>query len=352
MRRLDSRTAIETYTDYLISCGYKNQTIRSRKYMLKPFFKYLRGEKNIRDLRDVTLSCIKSYCKYLSGYQSQRTDKPLSQHTKILHLGAIRSLFKALYIKDLIISSPVEGYYLHPATSKARHILSEKQISTLLDSIDLQEKYGLRYRTVFELIYSSGLRVSEASRIEITDIDFDNRMLHIRNSKFGKDRIVPVSDVAIKFLHLFCGKRKKGYVFRSGKSHIAGNTISKRFRELLKEKGLYKEGLSVHSIRHSTATHLLEKGAPLRYVQELLGHQSIETTVIYTHMLPVSMKRIYRSYHPRENGFYKEVDTAYYRRIYEFKQRLIKQNQIRDRERVYKKRWYEKQKLKKGLKEM
>jgi site-specific recombinase XerD len=101
-------------------------------------------------------------------------------------------------------------------------------------------------------------------------------------------------------------------------------SVERHFKKLLKEKGMYRKGLGLHSIRHSTATHLLEKGAGLRYVQELLGHKTIETTAHYTHTLTSSLKRIYKQYHPRENLYFKEVDGNYEQKLEDLARTLRK----------------------------
>ena len=199
-----------------------------------------------------------------------------------------------------------------------KDILTKSQVNEFLDSIDVYSRFGLRHRACYKLMYLSGLRVEEVSALNIEDIDFDNRMLLIMMSKFGKDWVVPVSVVAVKFLKLYIGDRKKGAVFTGKYGRLIGSTINKQLIELLKEKGIYRDGFTSHSLKYSVATHLLSNGADLRYVQELLGHDSIETTVHYTHVLIENMRRIYRTYHFRENEGYREVDETYMESINKF----------------------------------
>ena len=140
--------------------------------------------------------------------------------------------------------------------------------------------------------------------------------------------MVSVHNVALKFLRLFLieSRVKKGPLFYSiyREKRLDKTAINNRFIHWLKKAGMYRCNLSSHCIRHSTAVHLLAGGADLRYVQELLGHESIETTVLYTHELLDNLKKIYKSYHPRENEYFKEVDLEYMKRIEDFEALLKK----------------------------
>ena len=304
---LDSVKAKKILTDHLRSIGYKDNTIRVRLTELKAFFNYL--EKT--DLRDVNEDDIKGYIKYLS-------EQGYTGNTRITMTGAVRLLFRSLYLNEYIMRNPCQELPVKKKMQeKPKETFTKEQINNVLESIA-----DLRDRTIYELLYSSGLRVSEAAKLKICDIDFESNMILVRQGKFRKDRIVPVSDVAITFLKRFLDGRvhKEESVFKLNKQ-----TISKNFRSILRSNGIYKKGLSVHSIRHSIATHLLEAGAPLRYVQELLGHNSIETTAVYTHMLYDSLKRIYRTYHPRENEYFEEITEEYLEKIERFRNELMKE---------------------------
>ena len=132
------------------------------------------------------------------------------------------------------------------------------------------------------------------------------------------------------FLNRYLQKRgpRPGALFLGRLRSLKGSGINSRFKKLLKQAGLYRPGLTAHSIRHSLGTHLLANGADLRYVQELLGHESIKTTVVYTHELYENMKKIYKSYHPRENQLWQEVDGEYLKRFEVFRRDLEVRNAI------------------------
>jgi integrase/recombinase XerD len=314
MYRLNAEMVKEILKTYMTANGYRPGTIKGHLSTLKIFFGYL-ATVQIDDLRDVTKSVIFDYLKYISQLKSPRSDKLITENRKKYLIGVIRLLFKCLYTQELLLVNPAQDL---PFVKKKRYgekvIFGQQEINEFLDSIDINELLGLRDRACFELMYSSGLRTGEVSRLNIEDIDFEDRVIIVRQSKFNKDRIIPVSEVAVKFLKLYLGKRakkKQEAVFIGHSGRLGGSTISSRFRMQLKKTGYFREGLTAHSVRHSTATHLLENGADVRYVQELLGHSSIETTIIYTHMMHDNIKRIYKSYHPRENAFYQEVSEEY-----------------------------------------
>lgn len=331
MKNLSFKYTSNLFNEYLTNCGYKDNTIDLKLRIIKPFFNYLESHEKTTDLREVGFMSIKRYFEYLNEIISKKTGGKLSKHTKLMMFLVVKLLFKSLFVMEKIIVNPVREFRIKiKGMDRPKQIFTKNEINTFLDKIDIHKKYGLRNRAMYELVYSSGLRRSEVSNLNIGDIDFNNRMLIVRQGKWRKDRFVPISDVAIKFLKKYLGvrKNKEEPLFLGEHGRLSKATIGTRFRILLKDLKMYKPGLSVHSVRHSIATHLLENGADLRYVQELLGHTSIETTAGYTHLFYESLKRVFKSYHPRENAYYEEVDNEYLRRLQAFKKELEKQKAI------------------------
>jgi integrase/recombinase XerD len=202
-----------------------------------------------------------------------------------------------------------------------RQPLPKEDIALLLEAIDASTGKGLRNRTIFELMYSSGLRVAEVSNLYIRDLDLAQRKIIVRG-KFDRDRMVPVSIIAGNLLVLYIADRilqsdEPVFPGRKYKEQMRGlrpDSIS-IFRVILKQRKLKREGICTHSIRHSTATHLLENGASIRHVQELLGHRNLETTMRYTHIQVDGLQKIYKKYHPRENDLFKPLDADYEERL-------------------------------------
>jgi len=164
---------------------------------------------------------------------------------------------------------------------KLPNILNETEIKHLIGSIK-----NIKHKTIISLIYSSGLRVSEAAKLKISDIDFIRKIIHIKGSKGKKDRCTLLSETFVKIYTIYDKIYKpKVWLFEGQNriAHISIRTIQKIFENAKKKSKIAKD-VSVHSLRHSFATHLLEKGIDLRYIQELLGHSSSKITEIYTHV--------------------------------------------------------------------
>jgi len=308
------------FKKYLQSVCYKKLTTHTKLNEAEYFYEYVKEHHGIDDVRDVSEKEIRAYIKHLHNTVSLTTHKPYALSTISEKTAAVRLLFKSLYVNELIITNPAQDVSFSPKDNKGkREVMREDELAQFLDSLDVGEPLGLRDRTMYELMYSSGLRCGEVAKLKIGDIDFEKRLLLIQKSKFDKDRIVPVSRVAYTFLKHYVNGRteKEEFVFLGVNGKMTANAVGHRFRDLLAKHNMKRKNVSAHSVRHSTATHLLEHGAGIRYVQELLGHESIETTVRYTHMLYDSLKRIYKSYHPRENEYFKEVDADYIRNVEE-----------------------------------
>jgi integrase/recombinase XerD len=338
MKNLQGKAVTTIYRDYLNSKGLNSKTIKLRTDHFKMFTQYL-GKRNIYDLREVQQKEIKNYISYLNTYISETRGKPLAYQTKSMMVFAVKQAFKCLYVNDLLLANPCQEIkYRIKKRGIVRAVLSRSEISRILDSIECNTHVELRDRAIYELMYSTGLRIGEVLKLKTGDIDLDNRMVLIRRGKGGKDRMEPFNQVSKQFLELYlCSRNKKRdeLLFKGVIGNLTGSYMNERFKKAAEKAGVRRKHLSIHSIRHTVATHLLENGADLRYVQELLGHESIETTVIYTHTMYESLKKVYKSHHPRENEYYKEVDTAYRRRLYVFKKRLKKAKQAAEKSYLY-----------------
>jgi integrase/recombinase XerD len=340
MPHLDAQRAQAVLTEHLENLRYKKSTTRTKTAYLKPFFDFL-TKAGIADLREVGAAEIQRYLLQQAAAICPRTGKLYSRGALLLFHGAVRLLFSALYQAELVLANPARDLsFRPPEKNHLRRAFSEEEITRFLDSIDVHQRLGLRDRSIFELMYSSGLRAGEVGKLLVGDIDLGERMLIVRDAKWSKDRVLPVSEVAASFLTLHLGgvTDPKRPVFGGPKGGITAAAVARRFRHHLAAAGQRGRGLTSHSIRHATATHLLAHGADLRYVQELLGHESIETTVIYTNELLDNLKRIYRRFHPRENELHRDVDAEYLARVARLVARLEDPKRLAQKERRAKRR--------------
>lgn len=222
-------------------------------------------------------------------------------------ISGIRSFYKFLLLENLVSNDPTQLLDMPRIGSKLPDTLSVNEINRIIDSIDLSSSEGERNKAILETLYGCGLRVSELTGLKISDIYFNEGFIRV-TGKGNKERLVPIGRTALKQISIYLHeirvkqKIKKGsedilFVNRRGNklSRVMIFTIIKKHAELA---GLHKT-VSPHTFRHSFATHLVEGGADLRAVQEMLGHASITTTEVYTHLNRQYLRSVILEYHPR-----------------------------------------------------
>ncbi len=224
------------------------------------------------------------------------------------YLSSIKSFHKFLS-KDGLTRKNVALQISSPKIDKKLPtVLTVDEVSKLLDSIKGDKPLDLRNEAMFELIYACGFRVSELVDLKINNLHLTSKMIQVIG-KGAKERLVPVNDYAIKILRryllearplLLKNSKDNGYVFLNNSGQVLSRVgFFKLLKDIAKKAGITKD-ISPHTLRHSYATHLLENGVDLRYIQELLGHEDISTTQIYTHLSLGKVKEVYKTAHPRE----------------------------------------------------
>ena len=226
------------------------------------------------------------------------------------YLSSIKSFHKFLS-KDGLTKKNVTLQISSPKIDKKLPVvLTVEEVSKLLDSSKGDKPLDLRNEAMFELIYACGFRVSELVNLKINNLHLTSKMIQVIG-KGAKERLVPVNDYAIKVLRkyllearplLLKDAKDSGFIFLNNNGQVLSRVgFFKLLKNLAKEAGIEKD-ISPHTLRHSYATHLLEAGVDLRYIQELLGHEDISTTQIYTHLSLAKVKEVYKTAHPRERG--------------------------------------------------
>jgi integrase/recombinase XerD len=236
--------------------------------------------------------------------ERQNSDAPLDQRTVAKALSALRSFFQYCVLEGIRPDNPAGKVSTPKGESRLPGVLSVEEVETILDGIDRSTPAGVRDRALFELIYSCGLRISEAVDLELKNLYLEEGLILIRG-KGDKERLVPLGDEARRWISEYLSTARPKLVRKLNEQALflnrRGGRLSrkgmwKRFHELTQSVGI---DAKVHTLRHSFATHLLEGGADLRSVQELLGHADIGTTQIYTHIDTADLKEYHHRYHPR-----------------------------------------------------
>ena len=296
---MDISLAIDDFINYCIfEKGLSDKTKESYSYDLNTYKEFL-NEKNIDDVKKITAEDIEAYLKY-------RTELEETSSTIAHNLTVIKN-FHSYLLKTNIVTNDVSENISRPKLRKQLpKTLSIDDVDKLLD-ININSVYDYRNKAMLELMYGSGLRVSELISLDTHSIDFTNCIIRI-TGKGSKDRIVPVGEYSMYYLNKYLEVRssmlKKEHTdalfLNNHGKRMTRQGFFKNLKIILKKQGL-DENISPHTLRHSFATHLLQKGADLRSIQELLGHSDISTTRIYTHVSDNKVREEYDKYHPRKH---------------------------------------------------
>ena len=287
---------LNDFCDYLkIDKRYSDLTVESYRTEMKGYLDFFK-EKNIK-IKDIKNSDIKDYLVYIKKGQT-------SERTLAHNVSVIRTFYKFLLTQKVIERNPTEFLELPKLRKKLPTVLSKEEVEKLLD-IDLTDCYSYRNKAMLELLYSTGLRVSELVNLELSNIDLESCTLKTIG-KGNKERIIPISDYALYYVEKYINEYR-GSMLKKGVNNYVfinnhGNVMTRQgFFKIIKKLALEKDiktPISPHTLRHSFATHLLDYGADLRSIQEMLGHSNLSTTQIYTHVSSEHLKDNYNSSHP------------------------------------------------------
>ncbi len=293
--KYEVNTFILDYIDYLkYEKNLSPKTIDKYKYNLIIFEKYMLN-KNI-NLFDVTQNDI---IDFLTNYFK---NKGVSSKTN--SITSINNFYIYLVKDKRIDINPCENIDRPKMKKRLPDVLTINEVDKLLD-IPLHTKEDYRDKAILEVLYATGIRISELTNLKIQDVDFTNKVVKVFG-KGSKERIVPINKYALKYLGMYLdirGSFLKGkltdYIFLNSKGEaISRESFGLELNKIVKKQGLNKR-VTPHMLRHSFATHMLNQGADLRSIQELLGHSDISTTTIYTHVSNEKVKNDYLKYHTR-----------------------------------------------------
>lgn len=301
---MDVVVTITEFKNLLKARGYAKNTIEGYRKNLNHFKRYLTGRR-ISDLRKVTHQVI-------VDYQQRVMQAPVSLETKALKIRPVKRLFEYLTEIHKLLINPTEGIVeICRKNRKIGPVLSVEEVKKLLAQPNLSLKTGLRDRAIMEILYCTGIRIDEFMALEVYHVDLKDKLLYIRKGKGRTQRVVPLGKAALKYLKEYLYKIRPYYVRKNPRqralfvNHSGGALSAGCIYYFLRKYRLaadIKKPVSPHTFRRSCATHLLQQGADIRYIQKLLGHCHLKTTQLYTKVMPAEVKKTHERTHPNIRG--------------------------------------------------
>ena len=294
-------TSIENFRNYLkLERGLSINSIKSYEYDIVQFKNFIIENKIDESPKKCSKSTVKRYL-----YKNFSNKNTRSQARSI---SALKGFFNYLLFEGKINSSPLNDIESPKIENKLPEVLTEDEIKRLISSVKIDSEFGQRNKAIIEVLYGTGIRVSELTELKMSNIFFNENIIKV-TGKGNRERFVPLGKIASIEIKKYLNDREKLkvdskfsdilFLNRYGRQ-LTRSMIFKVINDSSKNAEIDKK-ISPHTLRHSYATHLLKNGADLRTIQLILGHESITTTEIYTHLDTIHLKEVLKKYHPREN---------------------------------------------------
>jgi integrase/recombinase XerD len=302
-------TGITSYLDRFLACSatlnYSSETIKTRKVCIRRFIAWCE-ERGLDKPQDITRPVLERYRRYLHLYR-KANGEPLSFGTQHSHLAPLKAFFKWLAKENHILYNPASEFEL-PRVPKhlPKNILTEEEIEDMLRQTQVYGDVGIRDRAIIETFYSTGIRRMELVNLKLQDIDLARGAVTIFEGKWQKDRVVPIGDRASAWVEKYLWDVRPALLKGDDPGNLflteCGQPFTKnRMGDLIKK---YKKAVGIdksgecHLFRHSMATHMLDNGADIRYIQAMLGHVNLSSTAIYTQVSIKKLKQVHAATHP------------------------------------------------------
>lgn len=291
------------FQNYLkLEKGNANNTIENYERDIRKLLQFIDLEKPNKSFRDIELKDLQDFLVFLDDFG-------LNDQSQARIISGIKAFYKYLQLENIIEKNPTALIEAPKTSRKLPDTLSFEEIQGIFDGIDLSTAEGMRNRAMLETLYSSGLRVSELINLKRANLFLDVNFIKV-TGKGDKERLVPIGNVAKKYIEMYTKEVRVHLNIQKGQENVLflnrrGKGLSRVMifyiiKDAAKAAGIEKD-VSPHTFRHSFATHLVEGGADLRAVQEMLGHASITTTEIYTHLDQSYLRETIMQFHPRYN---------------------------------------------------
>lgn len=297
---MQANIVISEYQNHLKALGYADATVELYRKNLGQFKRYL-SQIKVDDLRKVNKKTIQDYKATVMAEKN-------AMETKALKLRPVKRLFEYLVENNKLFLNPTEG--MVETCRKNRKIgvvLTVKEVQKLMEQPNLSYSMEIRNRAIMELFYTTGMRLDELICLMVHDVDFKDKVVYIRKAKGRKQRVVPLGKTAIQFLREYLDKirpkhskknpRERTLFLKNTAEPVSPESLRQALRAYRIKAGINKP-VSPHTFRRTCATHLIQQGADIRYVQKILGHRNLSTTQIYTKVAVVEVKQSHDKYHP------------------------------------------------------
>jgi integrase/recombinase XerD len=302
------RSFAQKHYEWMLVRNYSPLTVHTRHNYLAIFFAWCE-ERDVRDLHQITTGLIERYQKHLYHFR-KKNGAPLSFGSQSQHLVHIREFFRWCARKHFLLYNPAGELELPKKERRIpQNILTQNEVESVIQKVDLSTPNGLRDRTILETLYSTGMRRMELLKLGLYDVDRVRGTVSIRQGKGKKDRFIPIGSRALFWINKYLSEARPGIVTEPDPGNLflsdegaplTVDYLSETVKEHLVKGGVTKKG-SCHLFRHAMATLLLENGASLRHIQEMLGHAQLSTTEIYTFVSIEKLKEIHTALHPGAN---------------------------------------------------
>ena len=312
--REEDLSLLKNFTTWLNVKGYKPRGIEEKERAVKQYLEYARNTGlSVSRAGSHDAESYREYLRLMTDDEGGGRYNPKTINGRIAYL---RLFYQYLTSAGTAYRNPFQNIdRMKESQTIPKNILNIDEMNRLLENIPVETPEDVTFKVIIEILYSTGLRISELEQLVRADVHPGAGYMVVRDDKSRRDRNVPLTEYSAKLLFLYLENvttGEQGHIFRRGKARTLNRWVNDRLKRLTEKLGLPL--LTCHGIRHTVATHLLKKGADIREVQEILGHRRIRNTEVYTRVFPEDLKAVIEKSHPRENppnpqGGHKEMEA-------------------------------------------
>jgi len=293
------------YIDAMLLRGYSKTTLHKRENDIRRFVGWC-DERSINHPNQITKPILESYQRYLFYYRQENNGRPLSASSQNRYLTDIRQYFKWLTQQNYLLYNPASELQIIKPNPSLPSVLSTEEVERLIHQPNTNKAEGIRDRAILEVFYSTGIRRSELCNLKLPHVSINRKTLYIHQGKGKKDRLIPIGERALYWLTRYLTETRQQLLtdiqqdalFLNDYGVMFSDTkLGDKVKRYMKQADIDVPG-SCHLLRHAMATHMLENGADLRYIQAMLGHVDISSTQIYTHVSIRKLQEIHARTHP------------------------------------------------------